>query len=64
MSRSSLFLILALIGLGLALFYPTSAQAVPGEICQHATECSHGEVCVADSVTSSTGHCAAIRVLQ
>jgi hypothetical protein len=60
---AAIYLIVALVGLGLALFWPSAAHAVPGEMCRHASECSHGEVCVADSWTSATGHCAVIRVL-
>lgn len=40
-----------------------AAEAVPGEMCQHQNECSAREICVADSETSNTGHCARIRVL-
>jgi hypothetical protein len=41
----------------------SSADAVPGSMCQHGDECSSGEVCVADSPVSSTGHCVRIKVL-
>jgi hypothetical protein len=55
--------VIATIVLLAAILDSRIANAVPGEMCRSASECSHGEVCVADSVTSSTGHCSAIRVL-
>jgi hypothetical protein len=39
------------------------ASASPGDACRHESDCSPHELCVADSWSSSWGHCAAIRVL-
>lgn len=41
-----------------------AVSASPGETCRHARDCvGDGLVCLADSMTSSTGHCARIRIL-
>lgn len=52
------------LALGVSLF-ASRAACSPGASCEHTSQCSraHGEVCLADSPTSSSGHCARIRVL-
>lgn len=39
------------------------AEAYPGTSCTHTSQCSSGEVCVADDYNATHGHCVRIRVL-
>jgi hypothetical protein len=46
-----------------AIAWSNLAKASPGSSCRHTPECGSHLVCVADSQFSSSGHCAAIRIL-
>jgi hypothetical protein len=41
----------------------STAEAVPGSLCIHTSECSRGEYCVSDGWGSSTGHCTVLHIL-
>jgi hypothetical protein len=56
-------MIAVLVALGLALATSGEASAVPGAMCEHESECSRGELCLADSPTSNVGHCVRLHVL-
>lgn len=38
-------------------------EALEGFRCQHTTQCSYGEMCVADSSASTWGRCTRVKVL-
>jgi hypothetical protein len=59
MIARTLFALALLVGALVA----ATARAVPGVMCERQSECSRGELCLADSPTSNVGHCALIRVL-
>jgi len=47
-----------------ALFAPRSAEATPGAMCMHRSDCSGAnEICLADGDLSDHGHCVRLRVL-
>jgi hypothetical protein len=46
-----------------ALLSTRAAEATPGAMCMHRSDCSEHEVCLADSDLSDHGHCVKLRVL-